>query len=68
MIGEAANNLSSDFRQKHSEISFRDIIDMRNILIHNYAGVDTRIVWETCIKNLPELKSFIAGILGRRNL
>jgi uncharacterized protein with HEPN domain len=63
IIGEATNNLSEDFRKRHSEIPFRDIIDMRNILIHNYAGVNTKIVWDTCKKNLPQLKKFVLEIL-----
>lgn len=57
-------NLSRDFRRKHPEIPFRDIIDMRNILIHNYTDVDIKVVWETCKKNLPELKRNVADIPG----
>jgi len=56
IIGEATNNLSENFRKVHPEIPFRDIIDMRNILIHNYAGVSTKIVWDTYKHNLPDLK------------
>lgn len=63
IIGEATNNLSDSFRRSHPDIPFRDIIDMRNILIHNYAGVNTKVVWDTCKKNLPELKRFVTGIL-----
>ena len=63
IIGEAANNLSDDFRQNNARIPSRDIIDMRNVLIHDYAGVNTRIVWETCKKNLPELKKAILEVL-----
>lgn len=64
VIGEATNNLSDDFRQSHPTVPFRDIIDMRNILIHNYTDVDIKVVWEACKKNLPELKRFVAEILG----
>lgn len=63
IIGEATNNLSDDFRKNHPEIPFRDIIDMRNILIHDYAGVNVTIVWDTYRKNLPELKRFVIGVL-----
>jgi uncharacterized protein with HEPN domain len=63
IIGEAANNLSEDFRRSRPDIPFRDIIDMRNILIHDYAGVNTKVVWDTCKKNLPELKQFVTDIL-----
>ena len=64
VIGEATNSLSRDFRRNHPEIPFRDIIDMRNILIHNYTDVDIKVVWETCKKNLPELKRSVADIPG----
>ena len=64
IIGEAANNISDDFRHAHPELPFRDIIDMRNVLIHNYAGVSPKIVWETCKKNLPALKKFVLDVLG----
>jgi len=64
VIGEATNNLSDDFRQSHPAVPFRDIIDMRNILIHNYTDVDIKVVWDTCKENLPELKRFVAEILG----
>ncbi len=64
VIGEATNSLSKDFRRNHPEIPFRDIIDMRNILIHNYTDVDIKVVWETCKKNLPELKRSVADIPG----
>ena len=63
IIGEAANKLGSDFHQAHPEIPFHDIIDMRNFLIHDYAGVNTKIVWETCKHNLPPLKKFVAEML-----
>ena len=65
IIGEATNNLSDDFRKTHPEMPFRDIIDMRNILIHNYAGVNIKVVWETCRKNLPELKKLVVEVLDR---
>jgi len=37
--------------------------DMRNFLIHEYFGVNTKIVWDTCKEDLPQLKSFIEKIL-----
>ncbi len=64
IIGEAASNLSKDFCRGHPEIPFRDIIDMRNVLIHNYAGVNTTIVWETCKNDLPPLKQAVKKSLG----
>jgi uncharacterized protein with HEPN domain len=64
IIGEAAAKLNKNFRNIHSEIPFRDIIDMRNVLIHDYAGVNTMIVWETCKIDLPPLKEYIRKLMG----
>ena len=59
IIGEASNSLSDDFRNNHPEVPFRDIIDMRNILAHEYFGVNTKVVWDTCKIDLPVLKEVI---------
>jgi len=67
IIGEASNNLTNDFKKKYPKIPFRDIIDMRNVLTHEYFGVNTKIVWNTCEKNLPELKEVIEAYLGTKN-
>ena len=64
ILGEAANNLSPEFSRNHPDIPIRDMIDTRNVLIHNYAGVNTKIVWETCQKDLAELKSKIDELLA----
>ncbi len=63
IIGEAAGNLSNSFCEKHQQIPWSEVMGMRNVLIHEYFNVDLPIVWDTCKKNLPELKSFIADIL-----
>lgn len=56
IIGEASSKLSKGFRNKHSNIPWKDVIGMRNKLIHDYFGVDLDAVWETSIKDLPILK------------
>jgi len=64
IVGEASNNLSDEFREKHSEILWRKMKNMRNFLIHEYFGVNTKIVWDTCKEDLPKLKSLIKDLLG----
>ena len=59
IIGKAANNLSEEFKNSHSDIPFRDMTDMRNMLLHEYFGVDAKIVWDTCKKDFPPLKEEI---------
>ncbi|MCK5320677.1 DUF86 domain-containing protein [Candidatus Parcubacteria bacterium] len=63
VIGEATNNFSKSFQDSHVEIDFRDIVDMRNFLIHEYFGVNKKIVWDTCKTDLPELKESVLRIL-----
>jgi len=63
IIGEASNNLSEDFREKNSDLFWRQMKDMRNFLIHEYFGVNTKVVWDTCKNDLPMLKKFISTIL-----
>lgn len=40
VVGEASNNLSQEFIDSHPELPFRDAIDMRNFLIHEYFGIN----------------------------
>lgn len=63
IIGEASNNIGEEFRNKNSQIPFRDIIDMRNVLTHEYFGVNAKIVWDTCQIDLPNLKEIINNVL-----
>ena len=65
IIGEASNNLSDEFRKKYSGVLWRRMKDMRNFLIHEYFGVNTKVVWDTCKDDLPQLKSFMEKILDK---
>jgi len=64
IIGEAARNLSDELCGKNPDIPWAKIKGMRNVLIHEYFGVDLKIVWDTYKKNLPELKRFVTHLLG----
>lgn len=55
IIGEAASMISDTFRSAHPEIPWREIIGMRNRLIHAYFEVDIDKVWETIQDDLPTL-------------
>ncbi len=63
VIGEAARSLSEEFRQKHPEIPWSEIIGMRNVLAHRYFGIDVDIVWQAVDHDLPELKQHVSKIL-----
>jgi uncharacterized protein with HEPN domain len=62
-IGEAARAMNEATRQNYSYIEWRDIIDFRNLLIHEYFRVDLQIVWAIVEQQIPILKSQIETIL-----
>jgi uncharacterized protein with HEPN domain len=64
VIGEAAARLSPDFRDRHPQIEWPDIIAFRNILVHAYFSVQLEIVWETVLRDVPELRRQVAQILA----
>jgi uncharacterized protein with HEPN domain len=63
IIGEAATHLSEGTREKYSEIEWREITGLRNILIHEYFGIDEHIVWEIITEDVPKLKDHVTEIL-----
>lgn len=65
IIGEATKKLSDDVRTKYPHIPWKRISGLRDILIHDYMGVDLSAVWEITQKNLPELKSDIQKIISK---
>ncbi|NWF66595.1 MAG: DUF86 domain-containing protein [Campylobacterales bacterium] len=62
IIGEATKYLPTDITDKYSDIGWRDIKDFRNLLIHEYFGVDFEIVWNTIKDDLPKLYKVIQDI------
>lgn len=56
IIGEATKNIPDEFKKKHHEIPWKQIMGMRNKVIHEYAGVDTEIIWQTIKQDIPDLK------------
>ncbi len=63
IIGEATNKLSEKFKSEYPQIVYRDIVDMRNFLIHEYFGINPKVVWDTCKFDLQTLKNHILDIL-----
>lgn len=55
IIGEAAKNLSNDFKNRHTEIPWKAMAGMRDVLIHAYQGADNQEIWNTVQKDIPEL-------------
>lgn len=63
IIGEAANNISEQFQKEHLEVPWNKMVGIRNILVHEYFGVNLKVVWETCQHDLKELRKIIKPIL-----
>ena len=64
IIGEAANGVSSVIQNRYPGIPWRDIIGMRNRLVHVYFDVDLDLVWDTIRTDLPPLIVELERVLG----
>ena len=62
-LAESTQHLSNALKAAHPEVNWRDISGFRNVLVHDYLGVDMDRVWEVVQRDLPDLKRKIAAIL-----
>ena len=63
VIGEAAKSIPVRIKSKHPEVEWSEAIGFRNVLIHNYFGIDVESVWDTIHNNLPLLKQHIEEVV-----
>jgi uncharacterized protein with HEPN domain len=63
IVGEAAAQISEDFKARHPEVPWKAIAGMRNIVVHQYFGIDLDQVWQVVEKDIPSLKRDVQTIL-----
>lgn len=65
IIGEAASKLSKGFQNRHPQIPWKNIIGMRNRLIHAYFDIEYDYVWKAVTDELPELAAKLQRITAQ---
>ena len=65
IIGEAVRAIPAEFKDRYPEIPWSQIMGMRNILVHDYFGIDREVVWSAVERDLPDLKRKIETILKK---
>jgi uncharacterized protein with HEPN domain len=63
VIGEMISKLDEDFKNQNNNIPWQNIKDFRNIIAHNYFGIDSDEIWEIIHNHIPKLKIEIEKIL-----
>jgi len=63
-LAESGRRLSEDFKAKHPDVDWRGMAGFRNVLVHDYLGLDIERVWQVIENDLPGLRSRIAAVLG----
>lgn len=67
IIGEAAKNIPKHLREEHGGIDWRAIIGLKNVLVHEYFGVDAGVIWRIAKEDIPILKEEVSKMLGVKN-
>jgi len=62
ILGEAVKKIPDDIRTQYPEIPWKAIAGMRDMLVHEYWGIDTNVVWATVQEGLPPLKAVIIEV------
>jgi uncharacterized protein with HEPN domain len=63
IIGEAAKNVSRNFKAEHKDIPWKYMCGFRDVIVHEYFGINAKKTWQTAKEDLPRLKSQIKTIL-----
>jgi uncharacterized protein with HEPN domain len=63
-VGEAARHIPKSLRDRYPGIPWKKVVGMRNIMIHEYFGVDAEVIWKTVWEDLPRLSAELDRILA----
>ena len=66
IIGEAATKISPEAQNKYTLIPWREVIGMRNRLVHGYDSIDLNVLWDTIEDDLPPLIEALEKILKKK--
>lgn len=67
IIGEASAKISKEFRKTHPDIPWREMVGLRNRLIHEYFRINFGAVWDTIHKDLPALIEIIEPLVPKED-
>ena len=62
IIGEAARQMPRSFKDKHPEIPWREVASLRNVIAHEYFGLDLDIIWDVIQTQIPALSEQVRQI------
>ena len=67
IIGEAARYVPQEIQTRYPQIPWKEMQAIRNIVIHEYHGVNLEIIWQTVQENLPPIVPLLQQILDQKN-
>ncbi|MBR6199129.1 MAG: DUF86 domain-containing protein, partial [Spirochaetales bacterium] len=63
-LGEVSHKLEDEFQKDNPSIPWKAIYGMRNKIIHDYDGINVKVVWETVTQDLPRLREQLKAIIN----
>ncbi len=61
-MGELSNRVDEEFAKEHSDIPWRYLYGLRNRIVHDYEGVNLKLIWQIIEEDLPQLKESLKKI------
>lgn len=65
-IGELVKNISKEFQKKYSKIKWTIIKGLRNRIVHDYEGINLKLIWVIIKKDIPQLKQDLKDLLNEK--